>query len=244
MTQIRPFVFLTDPALLTHPLNRPDCPFVFQPFIADDSLFQDTLERVSVGDCLAPIILTPSFYHDQIVEQCEDIAFEYEDIWVCDDLDPIERAVNWSLEHEPDVACLLCPLPHFIADQIAFERALGDAVSAAQNGYLVQFGVVADYPVADGDYIGVGDRLNTGFSGHHIDHFYVSVPADQAQDVLDLGRTVQATGIVCGLPQVLSHWHRQGVAPERHAVVSILSAWADLNRWPGLWKAISLLLDE
>lgn len=61
-----------------------------------------------------------------------------------------------------DALLLVLPADHLILDQCAFERAVRDAVSLAEQDYLVTFGIVPTNPETGYGYIEQGETLGSG----------------------------------------------------------------------------------
>ncbi len=244
MRKIQPVILAGGDGERKHPLSGPKTPQQFLGILEEDSPFQDALERVSDLAFLPPLVVTTPGLVELVMDQCDEIAFEEPEILVLEAVaqDPAtyQAIVNWARDKNEDFALLICPADHFVADQGAFLRAVEDGVRTAGRGYLVTFGVVADFAQAGCDYIAIGPRLDAGYSGHQVERFVCNADVGDAQKLLATGRFVRHSGIICATPQMLAN-DLSLQKHERLCVVSLLSAWADLSNWPGIWKALSLI---
>ncbi len=255
MKTIRPVILADMKGSRGHPLSSPNRPLQFRSLIQDDTPFQDTLERVSAPEFLPPLILTPQSLVEIIEEECDEIAFDYEELLIVSegtsDASALLQAAQWAQARGEAFPLLMCPAHHFILDQTAFMRAVHDGAETAEQGYVVSFGVVAQWAETAYGYIEVGTRLHAGYSGHHVLSFVEKPERGHAQSLLDAHRFVWNGGIYCALPETminrLSSGHKdQSLSAQIFAqedpvcVVSLLTVWSDLSVWSGLWKALNL----
>lgn len=207
MVTIRPVVLAGGVGTRLHPLSSPERPKQFISLLEDDSPFQDTLERVSGAEFLAPLIIAGQDMADLVQEQCDDIGYDYEELLLekegANTAAAALVAALWARGRGENYPLLICPCDHFVADPFAFERAAIDAAFTAEQGYLVTFGVVADRAETGYGYIEVGLRLDTGYSGHHVTRFVEKPDRDVAEQMLEAGNYVWNAGIYCATPDVL-----------------------------------------
>jgi len=207
MTTIRPVILAGGSGSRLAPLSTPDHPKQFISLLEEDSPFQDTLERVSDPEFLPPLIIASAHLKDLVQEQCDDIAYDYEDLLLevegRNTAAAILAAALWSEKRGENYPLLICPCDHFVADQTAFMRAVVDASYTAEKGYLVTFGVVADRAETQYGYIEVGTRLDTRFSGHRVERFIEKPDRERAEELLEQGRFVWNAGIFCATPDSL-----------------------------------------
>lgn len=254
MITLRPVVWAASEGSRRHPLTSPEQQQKFISFLDMDSSFQDTLERVSDPEFLAPLIVTTNALASAVQDQCDDIAYDYEEMLILPEghssSHALQEAANWARARGESFPLVFCPSDHFIADQAAFLRAVLDAAQTAEKGYLVCFGVIADWAQAGQNYIEVGLRLDAAYSGHKVQSFLAHASAEQAHNAVKAGRFVWHAGMVCATPDVVLEECRELNVPlevgmlshsEKLCVVSLLTAWADLSHWPGIWKALSFI---
>lgn len=235
MTKLRPVILAAKGGLPPHPLSSAKHPSQFRHLLEGDSPFQDCLERISDEEFLPPLILGSQGLCEIIQQQCDEISFDVEDI-LCEG-DVYLSPARWAQERgEEDIPLLILPSNHFISDQTAFMRATVEAGGTACHGYIVSFGVIAERADPTYDYIQVGQRLDTSYRGHSILKNVENPSYEAAQNLLQQGGCVWDSGIFCATPTTLL----QSKNKQSTAVVSLLSPWADLGTWPGLWKALNL----
>ena len=207
MTTIRPVILAGGVGSRLHPLSNPEKPKQFLSLLDEDSPFQDTLERISGPEFLPPLIIANETEAVLVQEQCDDIAFDYEELLL-----EVEgrntaaaclAAALWAKGRGENYPLLICPCDHYVADQYAFMRAVNDAAHTAEQGYLVTFGVVADRPEMAYGYIEVGTRIDVGYSGHRVGCFIEKPTREKAQSMLDEGCYVWNAGIFCTTPDLL-----------------------------------------
>ncbi|MEN8180186.1 MAG: mannose-1-phosphate guanylyltransferase/mannose-6-phosphate isomerase [Pseudomonadota bacterium] len=136
------------------PLSRAHRPKQFIRLVNDQSMFQNTIDRVSgLNNIEPPLVICNLDHRFLVAEQLHEIGQENGQIL----LEPMGRntapaivaAALWALqentaEHseESDPVLFILPADHDIADAERFEQAIELAVKHAQNGALVTFGVV------------------------------------------------------------------------------------------------------
>lgn len=207
ITTIRPVILAGGKGTRLQPLSRPDRPKQFLPLLEGDSPFQEALERVDEPEFLPPLIIAAQDLKELVEAQCEEIAFDYEELLLEADgrntAAACLSAALWAKGRGESYPLLLCPCDHFIADQTAFMRAVVDAAYTAEKGYLVTFGVVADRAETQYGYIEVGPRLDPGYSGHRVERFVEKPDVEGAERMLAAGRFVWNAGIFCTTPDTL-----------------------------------------
>lgn len=254
MITLRPVVWAASEGSRVHPLTTSEEQQKFTSFLDMDSAFQDTLERVSDPEFLPPLIVTTEELAIVVQDQCDEIAYDYEEMLILPEghtsTHALKEAADWAQGRGESYPIVFGPSDHFIADQGAFLRAVIDAGQTAKKGYLVSFGVVADWAQAGQSYWEVGMRLDAGYSGHHVQSFLPHATDEQAKQAVKAGRFVWHAGMVCATPEVVLNECQdvkvsleEGVLSQsdKLCVVSLLTAWADLTTWPGIWKALSLI---
>ena len=145
-------------------------------------------------------------------------------------------AGTWAQARGEDYPLLILPSDHFVADQGAFLRAVLDGAQTAARGYRVCFGVVADWASVDQCYLEVAPRLDAAYSGHKVASVCPNPDPAEARQLIDAQRFVWHAGMTCLMPAMAKELREEPLC-----VISLLSAWADLKTWPGIWKALSLI---
>jgi len=208
-------------------------PAYFAPLIAEDSLFQDSLERLSELGGDDPLVIVSSRFEAAVQEQLAAIAFE--DVTVCVNDDP-SRLHGLLQDHCPvGTMVLLCPVESYVTDGFAFERAVRAAAETAQQGYHVHLGTISQWAALHQRSIQVGHRLDARLGGHKI--LGIETPQDQDQ----LTRMAQEKNWVWDTGISVFDPHQTAQSP---IVISVLSAWASLRTWPHLWSLMRFLKNE
>ncbi|WP_263141268.1 mannose-1-phosphate guanylyltransferase/mannose-6-phosphate isomerase [Pseudomonas sp. RIT-PI-AD] len=139
------------------PLSRKQFPKQFLALTGDQTLFQQTLQRLDF-EGMQPAVLVANKEHRFIVqEQLDQLDLKAQMLL----LEPFGRntapavamAAMQLLAEGRDELMLVLPADHVLADQRAFEEALAVAATAAEKGELVLFGVPASKPETGYGYI-------------------------------------------------------------------------------------------
>jgi mannose-1-phosphate guanylyltransferase / mannose-6-phosphate isomerase len=149
------------------PLSRKSYPKQFARIIGQESLFQQSVQRLSGEDFAAPIIVTGNEFRFVVVEQmaaCEvsphSILIEAEGRNTA----PAALAAALVLAAEnPKALMLLAPSDHVIPDHEKFRATVNAAVPRALGGDLVTFGIRPTHPETGYGYLELAENadLNT-----------------------------------------------------------------------------------
>jgi len=140
------------------PLSRKHKPKQFIPLFSDNTMFQETLLRLSGIDGLQkPIVVCNSDHRFMVAEQLHEL--EVSDSHII--LEPFGRdtapalaiAALKAMESGDDPVLLVLAADHVIEDVSAFHQAIDDAKEQAEAGYLVTFGIVPTMPNTGYGYI-------------------------------------------------------------------------------------------
>lgn len=150
------------------PLSREAFPKQFLRLSGQGSMLQQTLQRLTGIDALAPALLVCNESSRFIVaEQLREIALENCRLL----LEPMRRntapaiatAALHAMANGDDPILLILPSDHVILDAPAFHRAIAQARSAAEEGNLLTFGITPTEPETGYGYIraegGATDRV-------------------------------------------------------------------------------------
>jgi len=150
------------------PLSRELYPKQLLPLLGEHTMLQDTVLRLTGLECAAPVVVCNEAHRFLVAEQLRSIARPAQAIL----LEPVGRntapaialAAHAAVAAAPaapgaDPLLLVLPADHVMRDAAAFRAAVGVAVSAAQSGYLVTFGVVPRAPETGYGYIRRGAPL-------------------------------------------------------------------------------------
>lgn len=147
------------------PLSRAGHPKQFLALNGDKTMLQQTVERLFDLPTSESITICNEEHRFFVAEQLREIDALGKII-----LEPVARntapaiALAALLEKEDDPLLLVLAADHVIADQDAFTDAVLKAVSLAEAGKLVTFGIVPSEPHTGYGYIEAGDPVNGAFT--------------------------------------------------------------------------------
>ncbi|ODS95903.1 MAG: mannose-1-phosphate guanylyltransferase [Erythrobacter sp. SCN 62-14] len=184
MQTITPVILCGGGGTRLWPLSRRSRPKPFLPLIGEESLFQQTLARMS-GDpaFAAPMIVAGRDHCALIAEQIGDSS-DWQLV-----IEPAAQntapaiALAASLL-PPEAIMLVCPSDLYIADPAAFRAAAKAAAGMAREDYLVAFGIAPDRPETGYGYIERGEPVGEGF---RIARFIEKPDLAKAQEYLASG---------------------------------------------------------
>ena len=142
--QITPVILSGGSGTRLWPLSRKQYPKQYLPLVGDNTMFQETILRLSGLDNLAdPIIVCNADHRFLVAEQCQQIDITNPTIL----LEPIGRntapaiaaAAMQSLKEKDNSVLLVLSADHVIQDVKAFHYAINIASKQAQDGKLVQY---------------------------------------------------------------------------------------------------------
>ncbi len=171
MTQILPVILAGGSGERLWPLSRTAYPKQFLALLgAEHSLFQATILRLPQdANFLPPLIICHEDYRFIIAEQLRQINITASGII----LEPsahntapaIALAAQWAQAELGNAVLLILPADHYIEDQLIFQQTITSAVIAAQDNFLVTFGIPVTKPETGYGYIQLGEKItsNNGF---------------------------------------------------------------------------------
>ncbi|MCW2270545.1 Alginate biosynthesis protein AlgA [compost metagenome] len=104
-------------------------------------------------------------------------------------------ALHCASLYGEDAHLLVLPADHLITDLDAFERAIGDARTLAEQGWLSTFGLVPDRAETGFGYIEKGQPL--AGPGYKVAHFVEKPDAERARAYLRGGQHLWNAGMFC-----------------------------------------------
>ncbi|CAE6898796.1 MULTISPECIES: mannose-1-phosphate guanylyltransferase/mannose-6-phosphate isomerase [Pseudomonas] len=139
------------------PLSRKLYPKQFLALTGEQTLFQQTLQRLSIEGMQPPVLVSNQEHRFIVQEQLEQIGQQAQLLL----LEPFGRntapavamAALQLLAEGRDELMLVLPADHVLDDQQAFRQALALATVAAEKGEMVLFGVPANRPETGYGYI-------------------------------------------------------------------------------------------
>ncbi len=186
------------------PLSRANYPKQLLPLVGKETMLQVTLGRAAtLLHAQAPIVVSNSEHRFLIQEQCEAINIKPEAIY----LEAIGRntapAIALAAFHltqiDEDALMLILPADHVIDDQDAFAQAVETAKVAAQEDYLVTFGITPSAPETGYGYIKMGDAISfsapVALPAHRIQSFFEKPNLETATAYLQEGGYMWNSGM-------------------------------------------------
>jgi len=170
-------------------MSRKLLPKQFLPLVTDRTLLQDTAARLAgIPDCAAPVLVVNQDHRFLAAEQMSEIGVKPGAII----LEPVGRntapaiaaAATWVSELQPDALLLVLPSDHMVRDVSTFHAAVGTARKAAENGFLVTFGIKPTTPATGYGYIESGEPLENVPGAHRIRRFVEKPDAAAARGFL------------------------------------------------------------
>lgn len=181
------------------PLSRSLNPKQFLNLVGDYSLFQKTALRTKDEELFNnPIVVCNNEHRFIAAEELQKIEITPKLII----LEPLGRntapaitvaALN-AIESKDDLI-LVMPSDHIIQDEKGFIRSVQDATKAAQDGYLVTFGVVPNSPETGYGYIKSGSKIDNLGEIRDVEKFIEKPKREVAEDFLKDGGYFWNSGI-------------------------------------------------
>ncbi|MBZ5488143.1 mannose-1-phosphate guanylyltransferase/mannose-6-phosphate isomerase [Halomonas aquamarina] len=177
------------------PLSREQMPKQFLRLTSSLSLLQQTLGRLEGLTTASPIIMAHQAHRFLVAEQLREQAQQARIV-----LEPEGRntapaiacAALLALEAGDDPLLLVLPADHAIGDEAAFQKSVNRAVTLAEQGYLVTFGVVPTCPETGYGYIACGEALG---HGHKLSAFIEKPDSQCAAKLIEQGNTLWNSGM-------------------------------------------------
>lgn len=231
------------------PLSRADAPkFLHDLTGSGNSLLRDTwdrLEPISGGD---RVMVVTGRAHRAAVEkdlpdlQDHNVVLESEPK---DSSAAIGLAAAILARREPDVIIGSFAADHVIKDRRAFMRAVGEAVAAADAGYIATIGIEPDEPATGFGYIHCGDGLEVAGapSALLVDSFVEKPDLATARSYLSSGDYLWNAGMFISRADVLLEQLGKAQPQLLAGILELAEAWDTPRRgavvdkvWPGLAK--------
>lgn len=181
------------------PLSTPEKPKQFLPLAGPDSMFQDTLKRVSDRSIYGPPVVVANQAHKHL---CEAEVADIDDASLI--LEPSARntaaaillaAVSVRDRFGPDAPILVMPSDHRIGEPRKFHAAVQAGAGAAEKGWLVTFGVVPTGPETGYGYLEAGEAIADAAGTFRVTRFTEKPSRDVATAMIADGRHFWNGGI-------------------------------------------------
>ncbi len=160
---IRPLIMCGGSGARLWPLSREAFPKQFAPLIGKNSTFQETVLRMADKAHFGrPLIVTAWRHRFMVERQLAEIGVEADIL-----LEPMPRdsgpaiAAGAALvaRDNPDQLVMVLAADHVVRDAPAFRQTVLAAASAAEQGYIVTFGIQPSLPATGYGYIERGEPI-------------------------------------------------------------------------------------
>lgn len=145
------------------PLSRAGHPKQFQSLNGEDTMLQTTVKRLKGLDISSSVTICNEEHRFFVAEQLREINMLDSII-----LEPIGRNIApaialAALTSDDDPLLLVLAADHVIQDELAFTKAVSEALPLAEAGKLVTFGIIPSEPHVGYGYIKKGSDTGAGF---------------------------------------------------------------------------------
>ena len=180
------------------PLSRRALPKQFLALISEQSMLQETLQRLrGLAQLSAPIVVCSNDHRFLVADQLREIGITPASLI----LEPMARntapavalAAFAALKNDPDARLLVLPSDHIITKVKEFHAAIHAALPLAEQGFLTAFGIVPDRPETGYGYIQRGDELAR--QGYRIVRFVEKPDFDRARQFVEAGDFLWNSGM-------------------------------------------------
>ncbi len=179
------------------PVSREAYPKQYLPLAGEQSMLQDTLDRLNGMEIAAPLIVCNEEHRFIVAEQLRQQGRQAGAIV----LEPVGRntapavavAALCALEHDTEATLLVLSADHVIQNVAAFQQAVATAMPFAADGKLATFGIVPTHPDTGYGYIRRGTALNGSI--FDIDRFVEKPDAATATEYVDSGEYYWNSGM-------------------------------------------------
>lgn len=181
------------------PISRSARPKQFLNLAGDNSLFQQTLMRVSDREKFAePIVITNNEYRFLVAEQALEAGVELGGIL----LEPVARNTTAAVlaaakymaeQRSDDTLIFVLASDHRIVEDAEYAAAVDAAAQCAADGNLVTFGIKPTEPATGYGYIEQGEAIECG--GYKVAKFVEKPQLDVAEKLVAGGQHLWNSGM-------------------------------------------------
>ncbi len=205
------------------PLSRDEYPKQLLSFDSEESLLQKTFKRLCSFSKPSEIVTVTNVKHyPNIKLQLNNI--DKDNVVLAEPLGKnTAPAIASTLEYFKQNSCqddivLIVPSDHLIKNIEAFNRTVEQGLSLAEDGYIVTFGIVPNYPETGYGYIKTQNILGKGFK---VECFVEKPDMETAKKYLESGEYFWNGGIFMGKISVFLEEFKK-YAPEIYSYLSEL----------------------
>lgn len=221
------------------PLSRPEMPKQFLSIFAGRSLFQMTLARVrKLVPASRILVVTNQNFYSLVLRQGKAWGLKSSNVL----LEPQGKntapaicwAASWIQERDKDAVMAVLPSDHLVADTSAFVKVLKQAVSLAQEDFLVTLGIVPTRPETGYGYLKVVRARQGNRAFYKVAKFVEKPDLARAKKFLRLGNYLWNSGMfVWRVEKILAEYQKYLPMIRRAFVADCRNA-AVKKIWPGL----------
>lgn len=181
------------------PLSREKYPKQLLPLVDDRSMLQSTVARLDgLGGLAQPLLICNEEHRFAVAEQVRVLGKQGTVL-----LEPVGRntapamtlAALWARRTGEDPVLVVMPADHVIAEGAVFRAAVERAVTLAEQGMAVTFGITPDCPETGYGYIQQGATLGDGSGAFALARFVEKPDRATAEGYLDAGDYLWNSGI-------------------------------------------------
>ncbi len=198
--KIQPVIMSGGAGTRLWPMSRAARPKQFLKLVTDKTMFQETALRVAPrtdNNFSPPVVIAGASHGAIVADQLADLDIVPGEII----LEPAPRntaavsavASAWVEGHGDDALILLMPADHHIDDAEGFRRAVSIAARAAEDGYIMTFGIKAEHPHTGYGYIEAGENISDGV--YRVAEFKEKPDEQTAKSYIDRGDFYWNAGI-------------------------------------------------
>ncbi|OBU27803.1 mannose-1-phosphate guanylyltransferase/mannose-6-phosphate isomerase [Photobacterium kishitanii] len=166
MNKITPIIMAGGSGSRLWPLSRTHYPKQFISLVNDDSMLQNTLNRLNKLPIDDPIVICNNEHRFMVAEQLRSLDIYNASII----LEPMGRntapaialAALKAIEGGNDPLLLVLAADHVINNEVSFVDSINKAMIAAEKGMLVTFGIIPTHPETGYGYIRQGKLFDNG----------------------------------------------------------------------------------
>jgi mannose-1-phosphate guanylyltransferase/mannose-6-phosphate isomerase len=176
------------------PLSREQHPKQFLPLLGQASLFQDTVLRTAkMEETTGPVVIGSAAHRFVIADQLRTAKIRDAALLLEPDgrnTAPAAAVAAHFVAEEfgPDAVVFIMAADHAIGNPAAFAAAVKSAAEAAEQGYIVTFGIKPTRPETGYGYLKVKPDSRLGTTNAHEVECFVEKPSlDRAQQFIEQG---------------------------------------------------------
>ena len=178
------------------PKSRAALPKQFLALTSDQTMLQETLQRLDGSSAANPIVICNDAHRFLVAEQLRQMSGDHGGII----LEPVGRntapaialAALHAMQTDDDPVLLVLAADHLIKDSAGFQAAVSKANELAMDGNLVTFGIVPDQAHTGYGYIKGGEAIGVGMK---VDEFVEKPDLATAQQYVDSGNYFWNSGM-------------------------------------------------